>query len=60
MKIDIKGDVMTITLDVSKASLDAAKPSASGKTKIVDSTHGFTGVNTPGGLVALSLNLTTK
>ena len=60
MKIDVKGDVLTITLDVSKAAYDAAIPSASGKTKIVDSTHGFTGVVTPAGLVSLSLNATRK
>ena len=57
MKIDVKGDTMTITLDVSKAALDAALPSKGGKMRLVDTTHGFTGINTPGGSVRLSLNL---
>jgi|ERR1035437_1496884 hypothetical protein len=60
MKIEQKGNVLLIEIDVSKAMYDAAVASASGKTKIVDSTHGFTGVVTPGGLCQLSLNLTRK
>jgi hypothetical protein len=60
MKVDVKGDVLTITIDVSKAALEAATASKSGKTKIVDSTRGFTGIASPAGQLALSLNLTTK
>ena len=60
MKIEQKGNVLLIEIDVSKVAFDAAIASASGKTKIVDSTHGFTGVVTPGGLCQLSLNLTRK
>lgn len=61
MKVDIKGDVLTITCDVSKAALEGATPSTSGKTKLVASTRGFTSIGLPGGgQVALSLNLTTK
>jgi hypothetical protein len=60
LQIDIKGDVMTVTIDVSKAAYDEALASTSGKTKLVSSTHGFTGVQTPGGICQLALNLTHK
>ncbi len=60
MHIEVKGDKLIVTVDVSKAAIEAATNSASGKTRIVDSTRGFTGVATPAGLLALSLNLTTK
>ena len=50
----IVNDVLTITIDVSKAALDAAEASKSGKTHIVASTGGFIGY----GPVKLSLNCT--
>ena len=54
VKAEIKNDVLTITIDVSKAALDAAEASKSGKTHIVASTGGFAGY----GPVKLSLNCT--
>lgn len=53
---DVKhaGDKIVITIDVSKAARDAAKPSSTGKTLNLASTHGFTRF----GDVGLSLNCT--
>lgn len=53
---EVKGDKLIVTLDVSKAVLDAAEPSKSGKSKIVASTNGFLAIGTPNGQVRLSLN----
>jgi hypothetical protein len=36
-----KGDKLILTIDVSKATLDKAPASKTGKTRIVASTHGF-------------------
>lgn len=54
MQIKHEGDKLVITIDVSKAALEKAQPSKSGKTRIVASTNGFTRV----GDVSLSLNAT--
>lgn len=51
---EIKGDKLVLTIDISKATLENAKPSSSGKTKIVASTNGFVGF----GPVKVSLNAT--
>src|ERR1035437_4835741 len=48
------GDQLIITVDISKAALEAATASKSGKTRIVASTGGFTGE----GPVKYSLNVT--
>lgn len=56
MQVDIKDGKMVITIDVSKAALDAAQPSKSGKTRIVATTNGFTNY----GPIGLSLNATVK
>ena len=50
----IVNDKLVIEIDVSKAALDAAEASKSGKTHIVATTGGFTGY----GPVKLSLNCT--
>lgn len=60
MQVKIEGNVLTISVDISKEAFTNAKPSASGKTKVVDSSHGFTNFSTPNGMVGLSLNCTTK
>lgn len=60
MNMELKGDKLVITLDVSKAAFDAALPSTSGKTKVISSTRGFTGIQTPLGVVQVSLNATVK
>lgn len=60
MNVEIKGDKLVITIDVSKAAIDAAPNSASGKSRVVASTRGFANYATPHGTVGLSLNATTK
>lgn len=58
VSMEVKGDKLVITIDASKASFDNAAPSASGKTKVLASTRGFTGISTPLGVVKVSLNAT--
>jgi hypothetical protein len=58
MDIKVQGDKLVITIDVSKAAREKAVPSSSGKTNVIATTRGFTGVSTPDGLVKLSLNAT--
>ena len=50
----VQGDKLIIEIDVSKAALEAAEASKSGKTHIVATTGGFSG----DGPVKLSLNCT--
>jgi hypothetical protein len=52
LNIKQDGDKLMIVIDTSKAARDAASPSASGKTRVLATTHGF--VNYAG--VRLSLN----
>lgn len=54
VKGEIKGDLLILTIDVSSAAKAAAKPSQSGKTKLVATTSGFTGF----GDVKVSVNVT--
>ena len=54
VKGELKGDLLILTIDVSKAARDAAQPSASGKTRILATTHGFTGF----GDIKVSVNCT--
>lgn len=54
VKGEIKGDTLVLTIDISKAARDAAKPSKSGKTNVLATTSGFTGF----GDVKVSLNAT--
>jgi len=49
-----KGDKLILTIDVSPDSIEEAKASKSGKTRMVASTHGFTNI----GGVKVSLNVT--
>ena len=58
VSMKVEGDKLIITLDASKAAFEAAAPSASGKTKVLASTRGFTGISTPLGVVKISLNAT--
>ena len=51
VKTETKGDLLIITIDTSKATRDAAQPSASGKTKVIASTQGNQAVVTPAGLI---------
>lgn len=53
---EVKNDKLVVTIDVSKAVLDAAEPSKTGKSHIVAGTSGFIAVQTPAGPVRLSLN----
>jgi hypothetical protein len=57
MTYEVKGNKLIITVDISDAALAAAKPSASGKTRVVASTGGFMAA-TPS--VKFGLNVTTK
>ena len=54
VKGEIKGDVLVITIDVSKEAREKAQPSKSGKTKLLATTSGFTGF----GDIKVSLNAT--
>lgn len=54
VKGELKGDLLVLTIDVSKAARDAAKDSKSGKSKILATTSGFTGF----GDIKVSLNAT--
>lgn len=54
VKGEMKGEVLHLVIDCSKAARDAAQPSKSGKTKILATTSGFTGF----GDVQISLNAT--
>jgi hypothetical protein len=50
----IEGDKLVLTIDLSKAAREAAKPSSTGKSKLIATTSGFTGF----GDVKVSLNAT--
>lgn len=54
IKGEMKGDILTLVIDCSKAAREAAQPSKSGKTKILATTSGFTGF----GDVKVSVNAT--
>lgn len=56
MSVKQEGDKLVITIDVSEKAKAAAVPSASGKSKVLASTRGFTNY----GDVGLSLNATIK
>ena len=56
----IEGNTLIIELDISPEAVKAAKPSATGKTRLVASTHGVLPIATPNGMVTLALNLMTK
>jgi len=62
MKYEIvDGNKLCIVVDISPDAIKAAPKSASGKTNVVASTHGFTAIGLPTGKVLqLSLNLTSK
>ena len=54
VKGEIKGDVLVLTIDISKEAKEKAQPSKSGKTRVLATTSGFTGF----GDVKVSLNAT--
>ena len=61
VKTEIKGHTLTITVDLSPASIKDAKPSASGKTRLLASTAGSLPIAVPGVTSAgLQLNLMIK
>lgn len=60
MNVEVKGDKLVITIDVSADAIKSAAPSQSGKSRVVASTRGFANYSTPHGVVGLSLNATTK
>lgn len=50
----VEGDKLVLTIDISKAAMANAKPSSTGKTLCVATTHGFARF----GEVSVSLNAT--
>jgi hypothetical protein len=52
----MKGDILTLVIDTSKAAREAAKESKSGKTRLLASTSGFSNF----GDVKVSLNATIE
>jgi hypothetical protein len=54
MQGEIKGDKLILTIDISKEARQAAGPSSSGKSLVVDTSRGFTHF----GDIAVSLNAT--
>jgi hypothetical protein len=54
MQIEQKGGQIIVTIDMGRAAIQEAKPSSSGKTRLVASTNGFRRV----GPVSISLNVT--
>lgn len=57
VKYAVKGNTLTITCDISPATIGKATPSSTGKTLAVGSTGGFVDV---GNGLKLSLNLAAK
>lgn len=55
-KITIKGTKMTIEVDLSATG----KPSMSGKTLVISSTHGNKAIETDGGTVYVGVNVYRK
>ena len=58
MKIEIVDGNIVVVIPCNKETFGKAQLSASGKTKVLATTHGFTGIMTPAGNVKLSLNAT--
>lgn len=58
---EVKGDKLIITVDLNKKEIQSAKPSATGRTKIVASTRGNTKVGEfHGSSIAFALNVMAK
>lgn len=57
VRTEIKGNLLLITVDISKETINKAPYSKSGKNKLVGSTHGFVGLENG---IGLSLNVTGK
>lgn len=58
VSMKLEGDKLVVTFDVSKKAIEDAPPSSTGKTKLVASTRGYTGISTPHGIVKVMLNAT--
>lgn len=58
VKYVVKGNILTITCDIGTAALNAAKPSGTGKTNLVASTHGSEKLNDEG--LSFSINVMQK
>lgn len=57
----VKAGKLIITVDISKAACDKSKPSSTGKTNLVASTHGAEKIEGPDGwAVTFSLNVSGK
>jgi hypothetical protein len=53
----MEGDVLVIRVPLDKKALAAAQPSATGKTKLVASSHGTVAVGPEGAGVKLAINV---
>jgi hypothetical protein len=58
--IKLDGDKLVITIDVSKAAIEKAPPSKTGRTYLVASTGPAVAVPTPHGELRLQFNLMAK
>ena len=56
VKFARRGDTLVIEIDISAKAQEQAQPSASGKTKVLATTRGFTSVEG----VGISLNATVR
>jgi len=57
----VKGDILTITVDISEKTVAAAPPSATGKTCLVGTTSGTMPISGPCGKpLSFSLNVMAK
>jgi hypothetical protein len=56
----IENDKLIITIDMGKAAIEGARPSASGKTVLVASTGGAVPLSCAHAAVSLSLNVMAK
>lgn len=52
----IENGLLIVTIDVSPATVKAAKPSKSGKSVLIASTKGNTSISTPAGTIKLGVN----
>ena len=61
VKTEVKGTTLIVTIDLSPAAIKEAKPSASGKTRLLATSGGSLPVSVPGVASAgLQLNLMIK
>ena len=60
MNIKVDGDKLVITVDISPKAMKAAKPSKSGKTRVIASTNGFQKLDSGRENISVGLNVICK